>query len=582
MSLDGIFLSSLCNEFSNTILNGKINKINQPEKDEIILIIRNNGQNYKLLLTVTANNPRATLVENNRENPIKAFNFCMFLRKNLTNSTLIAVEQISLDRIIKFKFLTINEFFEKEEKSLIIEIMGKHSNIFLINEKDNIVLGSIKKIPIDLDTPRTLYPGGEYTLPPNSNKTYPIDVTKENFFSILSDSKQSNLKKRLYSSFIGLSPLVSSEILYRSNIDLDISFSELNNSSLNNLYSEFTNIYDNVKNNIYDFNIIYVNNIPKYFSCVELKQFSEIYTSKDFQSPSIMIEDFYSTKDKVDRMSQKSSELRKFINNTVNRVQNKIVKLNEELKESKDRELIKIKADILSANIHKVKSGDTFLETENFYSEDLKLIKINLDKALNPTQNAQKLYKKYSKLKSAENIIIKQLEVSRIELEYLETILYNLENVNNANDIDEIRGELATEGFIKHSSKNKKSVKASKPYEYISSDGFKIYVGKNNVQNDKLTLKTASKSDIWLHTKDIPGSHVIIITENREVPETTIYEAANLAGYYSKGKNSSNIPIDYAFKRHVKKPSGAKPGMVIYENNNTVYITPIEPNLEKI
>ncbi|KNF08731.1 putative RNA-binding protein, snRNP like protein [Gottschalkia purinilytica] len=587
MSLDGVVLKSICNELNQLILDGKIDKVYQPENDEVILNIRSKGSNIKLLMSASSNNPRVYVTDSSKSNPANPPMFCMLLRKHIQNGKIIDIEQISMERILKISIQSLNELGDLTTKELIIEIMGKHSNIVLVDKNSNKIIDSIKRVPLSLSSVRQVLPGLEYKLPPSQNKLCPTEINRNDFFNIINrDNKDFKVYKFLYNSFIGLSPLLAREICFISNIDVDKTINSLCDDEKEKLYLGFDKFYTDIKNNNYNPTIVKDSNNYEVisFSCVDLNQFGNL-PKIHYDSISVVLEEFYLTRDKVDRIKQKSTDLRKSITTKLERALNKLSKQKQELIEAEKREKFKIYGDLLTANIYQIQKGQVEIDVQNFYSEDLETITIKLDPRLSGSDNAQKYYKKYNKLKSAYELISNQMIKTEEEINYLENILLSLENCIEVNELDEIREELVNEGYLKRSlNKNKKHIKkdTSEPYHFVSSDGYDIFVGKNNKQNDYLTLKFASKEDIWLHTKNIPGSHVIIKSQNKEVPENTIIEAAKLAAYYSKAKMSSNVPVDYTERKYVKKPNGAKPGMVIYDTNSTIYVTPSLDKISKI
>ncbi|WP_427338539.1 Rqc2 family fibronectin-binding protein [Caloranaerobacter sp. DY30410] len=585
MALDGIVIKAIINELKETILFGKIDKIYQPEKDEILINIRNN-KNYKLLISASSNNPRIYLTQHTKQNPINPPMFCMLLRKHLHSGKIINIYQPSLERIIVIEVESLDELGIKSVKQLIVEIMGKHSNIILVDKNNNKVIDAIKRISADISSKRIVLPGCEYAQPPSQDKINPISIDEKSFIQSINNANLGELTyKFLYKNYMGISPLIAKEICYRAKIDDSTKIGELNEIKINSLLKEFMHVMDLVRKDIFTPNIIIDTEKDKVvaFSSIDLTQYKNL-TKKNFTSISETLEEFYLTRDKLDRLKQKSSDLRKVINTKLERNITKLAKLKEELLEAKSKDKYKIYGDLITANIYRIEKGQDEVELENFYSPDYSIVKIKLDPKLTPAQNAQKYYKKYNKLKVAEKTLQEQIAKAEEEIKYLENILVCMENSSDIQELEEIRDELIKEGYIKGSNRNnKKSDRiVSKPYHFISSDGYDIYVGKNNKQNDYLTLKFAEKNDIWLHTKDIPGSHVIIKSKGKNVPEKTILEAALLAAYYSKGKMSSNVPVDYTERKYVKKPKGSKPGMVIYVNNNTLYVTPRIEEINKI
>ncbi|QGU95132.1 DUF814 domain-containing protein [Clostridium bovifaecis] len=575
MALDGIFLFSLIGELKDTIVNGKVDKINQPEKDEIVLNIRKGKIHYKLLISSSSTYPRINLTELNKPNPMQAPMFCMVLRKYLSNAKILDIKQIDSDRIAVIHFESTDELGFDSTYSLIVEIMGRHSNITLIRDRDGIVMDSIKHITPDINSYRSIFPGVKYIYPPKSNKLNPFNFTYTEVYNYIKDNNLDFNNSIFSSIFTGISKTLSTEICFNLKMN-DITL-EIDN--LDRILDFSKNTFDKIS--LKDFkHILYKSNEKNLidFYCIELNTLSE-YIKVTYLSPSALIENFYSAKDKSDRLKSKSSDLQKVIINNINRCVKKERILTSTLKQCEEKETYKLFGELLTSNIYELKKGMKEAKVNNYYSEDYAAVRIPLNENKTPSENIQVYYKKYNKLKKSEESAYRQLEQNADELNYLQSVLTNIQNVDNYDEIEEIKKELIETGYIKFrkSYKSNKS-KVSKPMHFISTDGFHIYVGKNNIQNDYLTLKFANKNDIWLHTKNIPGSHVIIKNTNT-IPESTLKEAANLAAYYSKSQNSSNVPIDYTEVRNVKKPSGSKPGMVIYYTNQTIYVTPESPTL---
>lgn len=587
MSFDGIVTKAVVHEFEETVIGSKIDKIYQQERDEILIHLHKTGQNYKLLISASSNNPRIYITDHTKQNPSSPPMFCMLLRKYLVGGIITDVQQYSLDRIVCIKIKTINEMGELSIKNLIVEIMGKHSNIILVNDDSKTIIDSIKRITPQISRVRQVLPRLNYEFPPKQDKINPLYVDEVLFMERMKNSsKNIPVFKFLYTNFTGLSPLISREICYKSSIDERKTVEDLNSSETKKLFNTFSDLMKDIKQNKYTPNIVYnLNNDGILaFHALKLTQFGDMVTINN-SSMSQILEKYYYEKDLIDRIGQKSLSMKKSIQVKLDRAINKYAKQKEELIEAKNRDDYKIYADLISSNIHKITKGMGSIELENFYTNNLDKITIKLDPKLSAVENAQKNYKKYAKLKNAEKLLESQIKQNKSEIEYLENVMVSIDNCMEIEELDEIKEELINEGYLRGTSriKNKrKKQKLSKPYHYISSDGFHIYVGKNNVQNDHLTLKFANKDDLWLHTKDIPGSHVIVRAENKIIPKNTIYEAAILAAYYSKARNSQNVPVDYTLKKNVKKPSGAKPGMVIYENHSTCFINPSKNLVENI
>lgn len=576
MALDGMFLHSIVHELNNSILNGKIDKINQPEKDEIILTIRQGRKNTKLLISASANYPRIHLTNLNKTNPIKAPMFCMVLRKYLSNSRILEINQINNDRLLIINLESRDELGFDSIYSLIIEIMGRHSNITLVRGRDGIIMDSIKHVTPDMNSYRITLPGIKYVYPPKSNKLSPLEFNLEEAKKQIIEGDIELNENMFMNLFTGISKTLSKEIVF--NLKSDTIPMDLNH--IDQILNYSKNIFDKFSSKDFHYFAYKKNNSLKDFYCIDLKLMQD-YDKLIYESPSKLLENFYYTKDKLDRLKAKSSDLHKIVTNNINRCVKKNSILNNTLNECEDKEKYQLYGELLTANIYAIEKGMKKVEVLNYYSENGENIFINLDENKTPSQNIQIYYKKYNKLKKSEESAHEQLDQNADELNYLYSVLTNIENASNYDEINEIKNELIETGYIKFkkSRKNNKS-KASKPMHFVSSDGFDMYVGKNNIQNDFLTLKFANKHDIWMHTKEIPGSHVII-RNSGEIPYSTLLEGANLAAYYSKGQNSSKVPVDYTEVKNVKKPNGAKPGMVIYSTNQTLYITPEEPNINK-
>ena len=585
MSLDGIVTRAVVKELNSTILGGRIDKIYQHEKDEILLNIYNKGNNNKLLISATSNNPRIYLTKCNKSNPSMPPMFCMLLRKHLTGGTVLNVEQYQMDRVLFIDISSIDELGQPSERRLVVEIMGKHSNIILINKDSNKIIDSIKRVTHDMSRVRQVLPGINYEYPPIKDKKNPLDFNTDEFNKLL-DECNSNIEtyKFFYTNYIGISPLIGKEVCFNSRIDIDRPIGSLNLEEKKSLLNSFITIMDKVKNDSYNPVLIKNNFEADYldFHATDINQFgnqNKVYLN----SISEVLDKYYLKNDTLDRVSQKSQSIKKSIQTKLERSLNKLSKQKQELLESEDRGKYKVYADLISANLYRIEKGSSEIELENFYTENMEKIKVPLDKKHSPAENAQRYYKKYSKLKHAQSLLLKQIPETKEEIDYLENVLISIDNCTEVIELDEIKEELIKEGYLKGNLKKKKKKEViSKPHHYISSDGFHIYVGKNNKQNDYLTLRFAHKEDLWLHIQNQPGSHVIITKKNNSISDTSLEEAATLAAYYSKGKNSSNVAIDYTERKNVKKPKNAKTGMVIYENFNTIFVTPSKEQIEKM
>ncbi|TFZ39564.1 fibronectin/fibrinogen-binding protein [Soehngenia longivitae] len=575
MSYDGIVTKAVVSELNTLLKDGRIDKIYQPEKDEIIIQIYNNGVNYKLLISASSTYPRLYITNNAYENPVNAPAYCMLLRKNLQGLRISSIEQHLLDRVIIITVSGKDELGYQNYKQIVVEIMGKYSNIILLDKSSNKIIDSIKRVNSDMSRVREVLPGLIYVFPPTNNKLDPREININIFKELInSNNKNMRIDKFLYQNFLGLSPLISKEICTLANIIIDRTLLSLSNSEIITIYSAFEDVIKKVNDNEFTPTANIDNNGKiNYFYAFPLRQF-DVSNNKYFESMSNLLDFIYYKIDKDDRIKQKSSYIRKIIENRIEKSQHKLSKINEELIESAEREKYKIYADLLQANIHAIPKGASSIELSNFYDPEQNLLEIPLDVTLSPAANAQKYYKKYAKLKAASSILKKQIEETKNEIFYLESVLVSLDLVNDFYELDEIRSELIEHGYIKKPSGKKKmdTRKKTKPLHYLSSDGFDIYVGKNNLQNEYLTTKFAKKDDLWFHAKNIPGSHVILKSKNSEIPESTIYEAAYLAALFSKNNFETKVDVDYTKKVFVKKPKDTKYGFVNYDNFKTVVI----------
>ena len=591
MSFDGIVTNSVVQELKHNLIGGRVDKIFQQEKDEILINIRSKGSNYKLIISASSNNPRLYLTEHSKVNPEAPPMFCMLLRKHLSGGTILNIEQYSMDRIVFIDVSSLDELGQSSEKRLIIEIMGKHSNIMLIEKSSLKVIDSIKRVTEHMSRVRQILPGIIYEYPPMDNKANPLTTDSLEFMQFFKDENQStSIFKFLYFNYLGLSPLISKEICFNANLENKRTLESMDQDERDRLYLSFKSLMDKVINQ--EFRPLYITesnttNIQVFYA-LDLNRFND--DNKTFiPSISQLLDIYYKRKDLGDRIGQRSGSIKKTIQVKLERTVNKLEKQKSELLESKNREIYKVYGDLISANIHNIRPGEELISLENFYDENLSLMEIPLDKKLSGPQNAQKYYKRYSKLKTANSLIAKEIPETENEIIYLENVLLSIENSTEIKELNEIKDELMLEGYIRNTDKkNKKKKKEepiSKPHHYISVDGYNIYVGKNNKQNDYLTLKFAHKDDLWLHVHNMPGSHVIVQRKDTIIPDTTLEEAATLAAYYSKGKDGSHVPVAYTERKNVKKPRNAKTGMVTFNNFKTISITPskkIIDNMKKV
>lgn len=576
MAIDGIYLYSLVQDLKKSILNSKIDKINQPEKDEIIITLRKERKNLKLLISASPKYPRFNLTTVSKSNPLQAPMFTMVLRKYLIGGRIIDIIQQEGDRIVKFLIESSDELGFNSIYSLIVEIMGRHSNITLVRERDNKIMECIKHISPSMNSYRVLYPGIDYKYPPKSTKINPFSFNDTTLQDFVNKNSIIFNKNFFVSCFTGISKPLSEHLF----IEYNKKYTDFSPQNIYNFINDFLNtlldnesfkIYKDENGNYIDFYVTQLNQLENNFSFEVLENIHEL------------MDKYYLEKDKQERIKGRSVNLQKLVITNIDRCIKKENKLNDVLKKCEDKDNFKIKGDLLTSYIYSIKKGDRDFTTFNFFSEKGEEITIPLDENKTPSENIQSYYKKYNKLKKSEESAIEQLEKNNEELQYLYSVLTNIENCESYSEIDDIKEELISTGYVrkrKANGKSSKKAKSSKPIHYISSDGIDIFVGKNNIQNDYLSLKFANKNFMWLHTKNIPGSHVIICSNN--IPDNTLVEAATLAAHYSKAKDSSKVPVDYTLVKNLKKPNGANPGMVIYHTNYTMYVEPSEFNNLKI
>lgn len=583
MPFDGSVVNSVVYELNEKLIDGKIDKIYQPEKDELLISIRSFKDTFRLLLSASSTYPRVHLTGENKSNPAVPPSFCMLLRKHLLGGRIVSISQPGFERIMEIDIDSADELGYSTHKTLIAEIMGRHSNIIFIDRPTGRIIDSIKRVSFEISSVREILPGGIYEYPPSGGKSNPLAASMDSFLEAAGKIPGSiKAEKFLINTYNGISPAVARNICLEASLDSDGDIRQFSGEQMRKLYAAFSRFQAAILQASFKPNIVYRDGKAADFSCFKLSIYKG-YETQEFSSISEAVERFYHEKDLKDRIKQKSGDIHKVITNRLERCYKKLEVLNGELQDAADSEKYKIYGDLIMSNIYELRKGEDKARLANFYSPEGEILEIPMDTRLSPSANAQKYYKQYNKSKKAVNMISAQLKENMQEIMYLETLLDNLDKCTEELELEEIRNELAEQGYIKarKTVKNKQS-KISRPMRFVSSSGFEIYVGKNNTQNDYLTLKFAAGRDIWLHTKDIPGSHVIIKAEDREVDDATLEEAANLAAYYSKGRMSSKVPVDYTMRKNVKKPGGAKPGMVIYDNFFTMYITPDEERVNKM
>lgn len=581
MAFDAIAVRALVCMLKDNIINSKIDKIHQPEKDEITIYFRNINSNMRLLICASSSNSRVHFMKKAKKNPLTAPNFCMLLRKHLSGGKIVDVIQKDFERIIDFCIECYTEMGDLTVKHLICEIMGRHSNIILTDENYKI-FDSIKHVDFYTSSVRQILPGLEYESPKPQSKLNPLVCEYDDLKNRFEKAEDENGVKLILNNIDGFSAVNAREICSEANVDVSKTLCASEKEILAKKCFEFFCL---LKENKFEPCVISNGEKLVDFSAFAINQYKSAANVQKFDNISDAIETFYTERDSAERKKQKCAGVVKVISNNIERCAKKINLLKKTIEDAKDRDKYKMYGDLINANLYKIENGAKYCEVENFYKEDQSVEKISLDDSISPQANAQKYYKKYQKAKTAAAQAKKQLEIAQKELEYLNSVAASVDYVKTEQDINALRDELAGEGYIvkKGSGKRKAQATKQKPMHFVSSEGFDIYVGKNNIQNDTLTLKFANSSDLWFHTKNFPGSHTVIKFQiDKNAGERTIFEAATIAATYSSAKNSANVPVDYTQIKNVKKPNGAKPGMVIYDRYNTLYVTPDEKLCEAL
>jgi len=579
MALDGIVISNLVFELNNALLNARISKIAQPETDELLFTCKGPNGNHRLAISASASLPFVYLTQENKPSPLTAPTFCMVLRKHIANGKILRIYQPGMERIIHFEIEHLNELGDLCKKTLIVELMGKHSNIIFCNE-DGTIIDSIKRISSATSSVREVLPGREYFIPTTQGEKFnPLEVSREDVVSLIKD-KPASVSKAIYTSFTGISPLVANEIAYRAGFDGDAAVASLTEAELLHLANHFVWFVEDISEHKYVPNIVRNGKEPIDYSSVALTMY-ENYESSEFESISEVLENYYAEKNVYSRIRQKSVDLRKIVATALER---NVKKYDLQLKQQKDaekKEKYKLYGELLQAYGYGIETGAKFAEVENYYNNNT-LIKIPLDETLSALDNSKKYFEKYGKLKRTTEALESLIIETKAQIDHLESIQNALEIATSSDDLVQIKEELAEFGFIKKNRGAKKEKTKSKPFHYRSASGYDIYVGKNNYQNDELSFKVATGNDWWFHAKGMPGSHVIVKANNEELPDSVFEEAGRLAGFYSKGRENEKIEIDYLQKKNLKKPSGAAPGFVVYYTNYSLVIEPDITGIELV
>ncbi|MCI8889152.1 MAG: fibronectin/fibrinogen-binding protein [Hungatella sp.] len=572
MAFDGIVIANLVKDLKIKLEGGKINKIAQPEKDELLFTIKNNRENLRLLISVNASLPLIYFTEKNKPSPLTAPNFCMLLRKHIGTGRIVEITQPGLERIIEFHIEHLDDLGDLCRKRLIVELMGKHSNIIFCKE-DGTILDSIKHISAQVSSVREVLPGRAYFIPQTTEKADPLSVTAPEFSRLMKETP-APVHKALYLKLTGISPVMGQELCHLASLEEDHSANELSEAELTHLHRTLSLMMEDVTDGNFSPNIVYRSGEPVEFSALPLTCFEGGgYEARPYDTISLLLENYYAEKNTITRIKQKSADLRRIVQTALERNYKKYDLQMKQLKDTEKRDKYKVYGELLNTYGYELAGKEKELKCLNYYTGEE--IRIPLDPQLTARENSQKFFDKYNKLKRTYEALTELTLETKKEVEHLESISTALDIALKEDDLVQIKEELTEYGYIKrHYTSGKKAKITSRPFHYLSSDGFHMYVGKNNYQNEELTFKLATGNDWWFHAKGIPGSHVIVKAEGRELPDRTFEEAGALAAYYSKGRGSDKVEIDYIQKKHVKKAAGGAPGFVIYHTNYSLIAEP--------
>lgn len=581
MALDGLVVRALVHELARCV-GGRIGKIHQPTENDIVLNIRAQGNNWRLLMSASPTYPRLHLTDSAFPNPQEAPMFCMLLRKHFEGAILESIEQVDSERIVRLQARQRDELGDLSVKTIVVELMGRHSNIIIVDPATGTIVDGIHHVTPAISSYRIVMPGSSYVAPPDQGKTSPLAADRVSFLAAMDGGGALDDKAAaqwLVQHYDGISPLVAQEIAYRAGREPNAG--PIGAIEPQALWLAFDGMMADVRKHEYSPAIVTTSSGKTMFSVVRLTH--AFGDELPFATVSECLESYYGDKALRDTVKQRTSDLHRFLQNEKSKNVKKLGKLEETLEEAKDADKYRIRGELLTASLHTLKKGDTEATVVNYYDEDQATLAIPLDPLLTPSENAQKYFRRYNKSKNSLTAAARQLTETHEEIRYLDTLLQQLDNAGLA-DIEEIRAELAEQGYVrrragKKDAKKKKADKISVA-RFTSSEGVAIYVGKNNTQNEYVTNRMAEANDTWLHTKDIPGSHVVI--RSQSFGEPTLHEAAQLAAYFSQAKMSANVPVDYTLIRHVRKPNGSRPGFVIYDNQKTLFVTPDEQLIKSL
>ena len=579
MALDGAFLHHLKAELSEALVGARVDKVFQPNRDELILAFRGFDAAHKLLISARANSARIGLTKIPVENPMQPPMLCMLLRKKLQGAKLLGIEQPALERALLLRFDSVNELGDHVELTLAAEIMGRYSNIILVDENGKII-DALKRVDAEMSSERLVLPSLLYRLPPPQDKLSMLACSAEEVLGRIDAlPRDMELSKALLAVLQGVSPVVAREVQNSVGRGGELFIRSMTPEQRERTQYFVKRLIQTVRETSGKPHMVSdLQRKPKDFSFLDVHQYGASMVVVRKESFSGLLDDFYAERDQMERMRVKSQDLLRLLTNHADRLNRKIANQTAELEACAQRETHRVMGDLISANMYAIKKGAKTVWLQNFYDENLSELEISLDPALTAQQNAQKYYKAYRKAKTAEEKLTEQIELAKIELTYIDSVFESLALAENERDLNEIRAELAEQGYVRRQrgKKNQKAAPVSAPLRFTTRDGFTVLVGRNNRQNDRLTMKDANNNDIWFHTKNIPGSHTVLVTDGKEPTEAAMEEAAILAARHSRAKDSAQVPVDYTQIRHVSKPQGSKPGMVIYVNYRTIFVDPTE------
>ena len=567
MAFDGVTIAGIVSELKDKLIGNRIYKIAQPEKDELLLTVKGSCGQVRLLMSADASLPLLYLTQQNKTSPMTAPNFCMLLRKHLQNARIVSVAQPGLERIVRFELEHLNELGDLCRKYLIIELMGKHSNIIFCDDKD-MIIDSIKHISGMVSSVREVLPGRIYFIPKTQDKAELLACTKDEMAAVLR-AKNVPLFKAVYTGFTGISPSIAQELCYRAGVDADLPSAGVEAEALERMASVLTSLAEDIKNTNFDYNVVYENNQPVEYAAVRLSSYKEEQRRR-FESVSALLEYYYAEKNTITRIRQRSVDLRKIVATALERNVKKYDLQIKQLQDTEKRETYRVYGELLNAYGYGVEAGAKSMEALNYYTDQM--ITIPLDPMLSAGENAKKYFDKYQKLKRTYEALTTLTKETKEEIDHLSSISISLDIALKEEDLVQIKEELIESGYIRRKGGTKREKITSKPFHYLSSDGYHIYVGKNNYQNEELTFKFATGNDWWFHTKGIPGSHVVVKSNGEELPDRVFEEAGKLAAHYSQARGQEKVEIDYTQKKNVKKPNGSKPGFVVYYTNYSLVI----------